>query len=243
MRFVTWNCNGAFKAKYEHVAAFDDDYGDDILVIQEAEHPDLLPAVLLERYPNVVWVEHNRNKGLLVLASERYRIDLAPEYDPEYKFVVPVSVTGESEFTLIAVWAQKLPGLSYAEYVLNGIKRYESLINDDTVIAGDFNSPPKVGARKGVADHMELTAWLERHGLFSAYHDMCEEAHGEEVFATYAHRRDLSQRFHIDYVFASEKALLGGGAAFHDIDENDVKLSDHVPLFVDPEIRRIDTAG
>lgn len=236
MRVVTWNCNGAFRDKYDRVASFDDDYGDDILVIQESEAPELLPETLLDRYPNIVWVAHNRIKGLLVLASERYRIEIAPEYDETYRFVVPVAVSGEIEFTLIAIWSQKADELTYSDYVLEGLKRYERLIDEDTLVLGDFNSTPRV---KSSGDTAGLVAWLAEHGLVSAYHHMMDEVFGQETLATYAHRRDLSERFHIDYVFASEKAL-NGSAAFKNIDAVDIEYSDHVPLFVNPAITRAD---
>lgn len=238
MRIASWNCNGAFRDKYDHVASFDDEYGDDILVIQESEAPDLLPARLIERYPNVVWVESTRRKGLLILGSERYKLTIAPEYDETFKFVVPIAVTGESDFILIAVWAQKTPELDYTGYVLEALKRYEHLIDEDTVVVGDFNSTPKVRPRRSSdATHMQLVAWLEDHGLHSAYHEHNEEAHGEETFATYAHRRKLDELFHIDYLFASERALRCS-AGYHQISEEDIEYSDHLPLFVSPGITR-----
>ncbi|MDT8434762.1 MAG: endonuclease/exonuclease/phosphatase family protein [Anaerosomatales bacterium] len=238
MRIVSWNCNGSFRTKYDRVASFDDEYGDDVLVIQEAEHPDLLPARLLERYPNHIFVESARTKGLLVLGSERFKLAINPAYDETYRFVVPVAVTGECEFLLIAVWGQKTPELWYTDYVLNGLKLYEGLINDDTVVAGDFNSTPNVKKpRKSGADHADLVCWLEAHGLRSAYHEAFEEEHGSESHATYAHRRDLTQPFHIDYLFASERALRCS-SGWHHMDERDIALSDHLPLFVSPGITR-----
>ncbi|MDZ4179304.1 MAG: endonuclease/exonuclease/phosphatase family protein [Coriobacteriia bacterium] len=243
MRIVSWNCNGAFRNKYERVASFDDDYGDDILVIQESEAPKLLPGELLERYPNAVWVGRNHNKGLLVLASERFQIEIDPEYDTAYEFVVPVRVNGECEFTLIAVWAQSTDQLSYTDYVLRPLKRYEPLFNEDTVVVGDFNSTPKVKPPRATdSTHMDLVNWLGAHGLVSAYHEHHEEEHGAETFATYAHQRHLDQRFHIDYLFASERALRCS-AGYHDINEEDLKYSDHLPLFVSPGITRTNIEG
>jgi len=239
MRITSWNCNGGFKNKFERVAEFDDDYGDDILVIQESENPKLLPARLLERYPNVIWEPASRDKGLLFLASERYQIANAQDYDETYSMVIPILVTGESEFTLIGVWGQKSETLWYTDYVLSALKYYESLIEEDTIVVGDFNSTPKVRRpRKGGVDHADLVSWLEEHGLVSAYHVMHGEAHGDETMGTYAHRRDLSKPFHLDYLFASERAL-SGSAAWITMSETDMALSDHIPLFVSPEIRRV----
>jgi len=238
MRIVSWNCNGSFRTKYDRVASFDDEYRDDVLVIQESEAPELLPARLLDRYPNVVWVESTRTKGLLVLGSERYRLTIQPDYDGTYKFVVPVAVRGESDFTLIAVWAQKTPKLRYTDYVLEALKSYEHLIDTDTVVVGDFNSTPKVKPRRSTdASHMGLVNWLAEHGLRSAYHEHHEEEHGAETFATYAHRRKLDELFHIDYLFASERALRCS-AGYHQINEQDLEYSDHLPLFVSPGIAR-----
>ena len=195
MRIVTWNCNGAFRDKYEQVAALKDHYKDDILVIQEAENPDQLPAAVRERYPNVVYVEGTRNKGLLVLASERHKIEIAPEYDENYRFVVPIRVSGDVDCTLIAVWGQKTADLWYTDYDLEALKLYESLIDERTMVAGDFNSTPTVKKpRKSDTDHGDLVTWLQDHGLESAYHRTTGEAHGHESRPTFALYRDLTKR-------------------------------------------------
>lgn len=36
MRLITWNCQGAFRKKTDHILS----YRPDILVVQECEHPD-----------------------------------------------------------------------------------------------------------------------------------------------------------------------------------------------------------
>lgn len=237
MRIVTWNCCGSFRTKFERVADFDDDYGDDMLVIQEAECIERLPVRLLERYPNHVWVGDNPAKGLLVLASERYRLEIAAEYRGEFRYVLPVRVTGESDFLLIAVWAQRDASRDYTDYTLDALKHYEPLIKNNVVVVGDFNSMPGVKPRRvSSATHMDIVGWLMERGLVSAYHWMNDEEFGEEGVDTFALHRDLSQTFHIDYLFTRPRCLrcsLGIGMTEHHL-----KLSDHVPLSVSPDMDR-----
>lgn len=236
MRIATWNCCGSFRTKYDRIASFDDEYGDDILVVQEAECIERLPEQLLERYPNHVWVGDSPSKGLLVLGSPRFRLEVAPEYSEEYRYVLPVRVTGECDFMLFAVWAQRSATEYYTDYLLNGLRRCEHLIRDELMVVGDFNSTPTVPAPRGASTHWDLVDWFADRGLVSAYHWMNAEQFGEEEVSTFAFRRDLDHVFHLDYLFTRPRNLRGSMGI--GMSKEDMELSDHVPLFVSPGMRR-----
>jgi hypothetical protein len=70
MKFVTWNCQGAFRKKFrlfDHLDA-------DILVIQECEDPSRVRGEYNDWAKNHYWIGETKNKGLAVFA--RTPVDL-----------------------------------------------------------------------------------------------------------------------------------------------------------------------
>jgi exonuclease III len=69
MKIVTWNCNGAFRNKFQHISHLEAD----ILIIQECENPESI-SKKNESYHqfarNTLWCGSNNNKGLGVFASD-----------------------------------------------------------------------------------------------------------------------------------------------------------------------------
>lgn len=52
MKVVTWNCNQAFRKKYENILS----YKPDLLIVPECEHPDNFKKAF---YFDVVWIGNN----------------------------------------------------------------------------------------------------------------------------------------------------------------------------------------
>lgn len=48
MRIITWNCNGAFRKKYEHLIP----YNDDLLIIQKCENPEYIQDLKFKNLAN-----------------------------------------------------------------------------------------------------------------------------------------------------------------------------------------------
>lgn len=238
MRFVSWNCGGNFAEKYEGIADFDDPYGDDVLVVQHAEQPDRLPDRLLGRYPNHVWVGDDPEHGLLVLGSMRYSLDVHPDYDASFPFVVPVRVSGESSFILFAVWAHTTDTVHYTDYVLRGLQRYEHLMRGTVVVLGDFHASESLAIPAGAATFEELLAWLRAHHLESMHHYLIEEEFGAEEHPTVAYRRDLASTHYVDYLFTYVRHMRGCMGC-SPVSDSDLALSEHRPVYFSPGIPRV----
>ncbi|MFC5651402.1 hypothetical protein ACFPYJ_20260 [Paenibacillus solisilvae] len=102
MRIISWNCNMAFRNKAKYLLEFDAD----IYVIQESEDTAKLNIAELTSYPNRIWIGKNKNKGLLVLAKENIKIETYKEHNLNYKYILPLKVSGKCNFNMLAVWAQ-----------------------------------------------------------------------------------------------------------------------------------------
>ena len=106
MKIVTWNCNGAFRNKFNSIRELDAD----IYIIQECEDPKRTYDAKYKGWSsNYLWIGDNKNKGLGIFAKSE--IDLCPldwsnKYkDHSVKYFLPCIVN--NEFQLLAVWAHR----------------------------------------------------------------------------------------------------------------------------------------
>ena len=228
MRLIAWNCQMAFRRKFQRVEALKPD----ILVISESESPEFLRQKGAQLpWPNHLWIGDNRSKGLSVFARDGYSLRLKKSHDPAFRFVVPVDVTGpDGVFDLYALWTQgdKTPSKAYVTHALNAARKHRLNLTETSVLAGDFNSNP-VFIPSGKR-HLELVDILAFSGHRSIYHRQNDEAHGRETTPTFYLHRNRAKPYHLDYVFCHETrpANLTVGA----IDDWLVH-SDHLPLIAD----------
>ena len=102
MKVITWNCNMAFRKKWKSIMT----YKPDILVLQECEQESKYkPSELIPNHNQFIWIGENPNKGVGILAFNNYHIELSENYNPAFKYIIPIKVTGDYEFQLFAVWA------------------------------------------------------------------------------------------------------------------------------------------
>lgn len=230
MRIVSWNCCQAFRKKWEYIDAFEPD----VIVVPEAECIAKQPADLLDRYPNHDWIGDNDNKGLLVLATSEYALTRYAGYRTEHRYVLPLQVNGAQGLFLVAVWTQRDKIGTYTQHLSRALEAYAPMLDGDAVVIGDFNAN-KIwdGEHRRDVTHSENVAWLNAHGLESAYHVLTSEAQGQESAATHAFRRDRSNTFHIDFAFATRRLLEAGSLLTIPAVEDWVGMSDHGPLIVD----------
>ncbi|MCI3919916.1 endonuclease/exonuclease/phosphatase family protein [Paenibacillus sp. TRM 82003] len=234
MKIIGWNCNMAFRNKAPHILKLKPD----ILVISECEHPSR--QVFKEKYcePNDrLWIGENETKGLGIFSYSDYRFKIHENYDPRFKYVLPIKVSGEVEFILFAVWAMNdkaNPRNRYIGQVWNAINHYQSVLNDKTILMGDFNSnviwdndkPLKAG------NHTDVVNFLSKKNIYSTFHYYFKDANGMESQKTYYQYRRKSMAYHIDYCFASSAFIQTlDNVQIGSFDEW-MKYSDHAPVSV-----------
>ncbi|MBM6617879.1 endonuclease/exonuclease/phosphatase family protein [Bacillus suaedaesalsae] len=231
MKIISWNCQQGFinKDKYKRLI----ELAPDIAIIPECQNTDQFMREL--NIYDGIWCGKNENKGLGIISlSDKYKLSIIKEF-PSFEWIVPIKVTGEEDFTLIAVWPIRQEGISYGKYVLTALSEYGELLrNQHVIIMGDFNIDQKLKASyRGIKGMGEINEFLGMFGIRSCYHHFTNESFGEEATPTYYHHRKKDQPFHIDYCFVSQ-SILDKNTRFC-IKDNDVwqGLSDHLPLILE----------
>lgn len=231
MRVVTWNCNGAFRKKFEELSVF----GADIYIIQECENPSLSKHKAYQDWAkNYLWTGDSKNKGLAVFAKETIQLEKlswSNQYkDHSVKHFLPCKVNGE--FDLLAVWTHRnnSPNFGYIGQLWKYLETNKKLL-DKTFLIGDFNSNTIWDQWDRWWNHSDVVRELEQQGIVSFYHKFRNELQGEESSPTLYFQRNLQKTYHIDYVFGPmdqfEKLIR------FEVGESKkwLQLSDHMPIF------------
>ena len=223
----------AFRKKAEFILS----YKPDILIVPECEHPDKLVFNNDKNKPNDwLWFGANQNKGLGIFSYTKHRFKLSEMYNPEFKIVIPIMVSGgQFDFILFAIWANNPndPDGQYVEQVWKAIHFYDKYLNEHPVIlAGDFNSNTIWDRPSRVGNHSSVVKYLEEKGICSAYHLHHKQTQGKEEHPTLYMYRHQDKPYHIDYCFASQE--LSNKIQSVEVGDYDYwKLySDHVPVIV-----------
>ena len=150
--------------------------------------------------------------------------------------MIPIEVQGDDNFTLFAIWAMdnkdKWSERYIAEFWL-GINYFSDLLNDSTVLIGDFNSNQIWDSYSRIANHTDVVDFLDSCKIQSLYHRQYMDRQGKEMQPTLYMHRKKDKPYHIDYCFVSEK-LIREGYDFSVGEYNDwITLSDHVPIIID----------
>jgi exodeoxyribonuclease III len=239
VRLVTWNCCMALHRKFDAVLRLQPD----IAIICECAEPKRLLASGINGLSSVpVWIGHHPNKGLGVFAFNGYTARLADPFYPTLRHVAPVSVTGPTEFNLLAVWAQNGSGGVSRKHQLGPLRRaigkYRAFLAErPAVVAGDLNNNVLWHRPGWRINHVNAVADLEKKGLISAYHHVRGEAQGSELEPTlyWRDRKRNGPTYHIDYVFLPSRwlSLVREVSVGTFEDWCGSGLSDHVPIVVD----------
>lgn len=222
-----------FRKKAQYLLGYDAD----IYVIQECEEKSKLNIVDLEEYPNRVWIGDNRHKGVCILAKSGINIENYAEYSGNYRYMIPVKISGDYNLTLFAVWAQndkENPRNRYIGQVWQALQEYQHLLGKDTIIIGDWNSNAiwDKDYRKSTS-HSEVVSFLEQCDIVSLYHLETNEKQGEESKSTFAYHKDIQKGYHIDYCFLSKELIKESTRIEVPGFADWIVKSDHVPLLVD----------
>lgn len=209
-------------------------YKPDIMVIQECEHPDKYKET--EKIPGVndfLWVGDNPNKGVAVISFGNISLKIADGYNPDFRYILPVEVSGSFNFRLWAIWAMPVKNNkkdSYVGQIWQAMMHYQPMSMDNTVLIGDFNSNAIWDEEKKPVNHSLIVKFLKERGIESLYHLQSGERHGEELEPTFFLVKNKSKPYHLDYCFCSKDLTLKSSSIsvgkYHDW----IKLSDHMPL-------------
>ena len=209
----------------------------DIVIVPECEHPDKLtfkPGTVL---PNdILWSGNNINKGLGVFSYSNYKFSLHTSYNPEFKNILPITVTGgKIDFILFAIWANNPAdkGFQYIGQVWKALSHYNDLLKSKkTILAGDFNSNTIWDKPRREGNHSTVVALLESKKIYSTYHRFFNQPQGREKHNTLFMYRHSDKAYHIDYCFASAYFIEKIADVKVGTHKKWAELSDHTPLTV-----------
>jgi exonuclease III len=223
----------AFRKKAEFILK----YKPDIAIIPECENPDKLkfnPGTILPS--DIFWLGTNPNKGLGVFSYSRYKFQLLDVYNPDFRTIIPLAVTGgKFDFILFAVWANNPQDRSYQYIgqVWKAVNFYKNLLKDKKIIiAGDFNSNTIWDKLPRKVNHSTVVEFLANKKIYSAYHKFFNRPQGKEKHNTLFMYRHKDKPYHIDYCFISAgfaKKITDVKVGTH---KKWANLSDHTPLTV-----------
>ncbi|MEA2008704.1 MAG: endonuclease/exonuclease/phosphatase family protein [Chloroflexota bacterium] len=222
----------AFRKKSKLILEF----APDLAIVPESESPTKLKFPKLITEPrDKIWVGENSSKGLSIFSYSDLEITLHESYDPEYKYIVPIQVSGKEHFNLIAVWAMNDTEKRSQRYIGQAwlaLQRYEPLLGDSVLIAGDFNWNKVWDGSHNLAGNLtKLVKYLKTKGIKSLYHHYFQENFGQETQPTFYMYRKIEKPYHIDYCFGSTDFVdrlqfvkVGKYKTWHE-------WSDHTPVF------------
>ena len=240
LRIVIWNCNMALHKKVVPLMALQPD----IAIIPECAEPKVVKKKANEfEFSNAVWIGKSTNKGLGVFTFGSFTAIKSPIFIPDFELFLPVKISGQQTFNLLAVWdfhyRSKLPAHQNGAGTRAALRHYQEFISEEpSVVAGDFNNNvfwDKV--HPGYAGNFSLVKDdLKSLGLESAYHQLGNHRYGEEPEPTLYWRMSRTQVYHIDYCFVSHDRSKQLTKVTVGEPEPWLHFSDHVPLVVEVEM-------
>lgn len=240
MRLITWNCQGAFRKKAEFILPL----RPDILVVQECERPDKLKFNAGTPKPrDIFWYSDGGKKGLGLFSYSDCKFELLPNFNPEFRYILPFRLTGYGEvFTFFAIWAMPNKENYEARYIGQvwfAIDYYKDLLDSSTIMIGDFNSNKIWDYKKRVGSHTAVVDKLAELNIHSVYHKHFNVEQGKEEHPTLFLQRKKDKAYHIDYCFVSSAILAKVMKMEIGTYDNWITHSDHSPLIIEFDFRHV----
>lgn len=235
VKLICWNCNCALRKKYKLIAG----YRPDILICPESESPEQLNHFNEKiTCTSHVWIGERCTKGLSVLTFNGYSAEIAPFHNPDFQYILPIIITTPQKqtFLLLAVWTKATAHVSrgYIVQACMAMQYYRPWFDENTIIAGDFNSNKlwDHNTRRRY-NHSKLLELLARDHFTSLYHYCYREFQGAETQPTMFLHKNAFRPYHIDYVFINtSKLFLVRDFAVGEY-RDWISASDHMPLLME----------
>ena len=232
MKIINWNCNGAFRKKFESLDSMDAD----VLVIQECENPaESKDKKYKDWASNCLWIGDSKNKGLGIFAKDS--IDIKPlDWSSLYqghkiKHFLPCLLN--EEIQLLAVWNHhnNSPNFGYIGQLWKYLQVNKQNFTEPFII-GDFNSNAIWDEWDRWWNHTDVVNELLEKEIESLYHTIFNEEQGKETSPTFYLQRNPLKSYHIDYCFAHSKYSSKIKSFIIEPFENWNHLSDHCPIII-----------
>ena len=100
-------------------------YHPDIVVVLECEY-------MGEETPKRLWFGDNCKKGIGIFSYSDFELELHEEYNPSFKYIIPIKIHGPLEFNLFAIWAMNDLQEVRKRYIgqfYSAIKHYKALLD------------------------------------------------------------------------------------------------------------------
>ncbi|GHU61566.1 endonuclease/exonuclease/phosphatase family protein [Spirochaetia bacterium] len=232
MKIVSWNCHcGLSKEK----ALFINKLEADIYIIQETKKTNHDSLNDIWKYSTWYGDDLDGDYGIS-LFSAKYEFELLPNFNKNYRYVIPFIVKDtETKFVIFSVWTKLSEW--YIGPVWNAINdiEYKNIFENHVILIGDFNSNKyfdKGNIRKKQNTHTDVVTKLKEFNIESAYHKYYNLEQGDEKHPTLYWTYKEDKPFHIDYCFLSNnyKIVDFKVGTYNEYVES--KLSDHCPLII-----------
>ncbi|GHV90215.1 hypothetical protein AGMMS50268_07180 [Spirochaetia bacterium] len=193
MKIVSWNCKTISpynkEGFTEKKANYIEKYNADIYIIQECTNYDVERLKNLKK--NCVWFGDDiDSKYGIGIFSDCFNIEILPEHNPEFRYVVPYKVFNEKyNFICFAIWTKDKNinnnKVEYTEQVWKAINfdKYKNYLTAPVIFVGDFNSNnywDKEYTRKKVPSHNDIINKLKEYNIESVYHKYYNCKNGSE---------------------------------------------------------------
>lgn len=230
MKIVTWNCNGAFRKKFEQLIHIDAD----IYIIQECEDPEKCNDQAYKNWAsNYLWIGNNKNSGLGVFAKEDISLKPLDWESAGLQSFLPF--TANDKFMILAVWTKQAnsPTFQYIGQLWKYLQAHQSkFCLSNSILCGDFNSNARWDKWDRLWNHSNVVNDLAKIDIHSLYHHVNKLEQGKETAPTLYLHRKLEKPYHIDYAFVSSKLLASANLEVGNFSEW-ISLSDHMPVIFD----------
>jgi exonuclease III len=229
MKIITWNCNGAFRKKFEQILKFNAD----LYIIQECEDPKHSKDKNYIKFSeNSIWIGDNKNKGLGIFAQSNILLTNNNWESNNLKYFISCKIN--NDFDILCVWCHyaNSPNFRYIGQFWKYLQINKSKMKN-IIIMGDFNSNKIWDEWDRWWNHSDVVRELSEIGIFSFYHKINNIEQGEEKVSTFFLYKNIEKKYHIDYVFGNINHYNKIKQLKYENFEEWKDKSDHIPILLE----------